>query len=109
MAESGLSVKLIIRGAAAAPKATQIQMQLSITNHQGGTVNGTLSLALKEVISNDMISPIQNSQDISIPSSGVTQNLNFGDWFKTPKTGAYLVTATVNGYASNALPIKILL
>ena len=107
---SDLTLKLTIRGAAAAGKTSQIQMALNITNESGRTVNGTLQFSMKDVISNDMLRPkAEASQEVSIPSSGFSKQYNLGDFFDTPKTGAYLVTATLNGNNSNPLSIKMLL
>jgi hypothetical protein len=108
MASNDLTIRLIIRGAAAAPKMQQLQVQLNIENNSGRTQNGRLSFSLKEVISNDVTNGIEE-REISIPGSGYQTQFSLGDFFKTPKTGAYLVTAIVNGSRSNELPIKMLL
>lgn len=100
------TLKLVIRGAAAAPKTSQLEMHLSIN---GPAQSGELTFALKEVISNDMMSARAQPGHISVPSGGFQQNYNLGEFFNTPKTGAFLVTASLNGNKSNELPIKILL
>jgi hypothetical protein len=103
-----LSLKLSIRGPAAAEKTSKLQVALNITSNGGKAVNGTLQFNLKDVISNDVMKS-KTTKEISIPASGFSQNFNVGDFFDTPKTGAYLLTASVNGNTSNELPIKILL
>lgn len=108
-AMADLTLKLSIRGAAAAPKTSQIQVALSITNTSGRTVTGSVEWTLKDVISNDIIKAKTPTASVTIPASGYSQNFNLGDFYDTPRTGAYLVTATMNGSSSNNLPIKILL
>jgi hypothetical protein len=55
-----------------------------------------------------MISPKTHSVHVNTAGGGVS-NYNLGDFFDTPKTGAYLVVAYLNGVASNELAIKLLL
>eukprot|EP01115_Flamella_aegyptia_P002494 TRINITY_DN136567_c0_g1_i1.p1 TRINITY_DN136567_c0_g1~~TRINITY_DN136567_c0_g1_i1.p1 ORF type:complete len:109 (-),score=11.15 TRINITY_DN136567_c0_g1_i1:28-354(-) len=108
MASNDLGLKLSIRGAAAASKTSQLQVLLNITNNSGRTINGNLQMSLKDVISNEFVKP-KTESSISVPASGFSQQFNLGEFFDTPKTGAYLVTATLNGSSSNQLSVKILL
>src|SRR4051794_31390719 len=103
-----LSVKLSIRGAAAAPKMSQLTVALNIN---GKSTSGTVQWTLKDVISNEIVKAKNGapSVDVNVSSSGYSSTFNLGEFFDTPRTGAYILTATLNGEASNTLPLKILL
>ena len=42
-------------------------------------------------------------------AGGGSVTFNLGDFFNTPKTGAYLLVAHLNGVSSNELAVKMLL
>lgn len=102
-----VSLKLVIRGPNAATKMQGLQVKLTIAAPR--SFSGEVTWTLKDVISNDMISPKPGSASHVSGNGETTNNYTLGDIFDTPKTGAYLVRAHLNGVASNELSIKMLL
>eukprot|EP01111_Echinosteliopsis_oligospora_P001362 TRINITY_DN1207_c0_g1_i3.p1 TRINITY_DN1207_c0_g1~~TRINITY_DN1207_c0_g1_i3.p1 ORF type:complete len:109 (+),score=45.07 TRINITY_DN1207_c0_g1_i3:443-769(+) len=97
----GDGVELVIRGASSATKASGWVVQVTPEG-----ASGNITWTLKDMITNDVI-PLKAGA--SSPSVNVVQQFNMGDYYDTPKSGAYYLKATVGGAVSNELMVKILL
>lgn len=78
-----LTLKLVIRGPAAATKMSGLTAKLTITSNNNKSYTGDLTFTLTEVLSNETKPAKAQPGSITVPASGeFTNNYNIG------KTGA---------------------